>query len=132
MFAMRTLPPPAVSCHGRVANELFYLALGTFVQPGGSTYQHPAADPARGEFVIQEAASPDLSGGSPNNNSMSSVIVTDQHGNVLRRPEQFNFFNTFLPDMGDYMQLNPPISMAFTLGPGGRQLYTFNHETRSK
>jgi len=104
---------------------------GTLIQPGGSTYEHPAADPARGEFIIQEVASPDLFGGAPNNNTMSSVVVTDEHGNVLRRLEQFNFFNIFLLDMGDYVQLNPPASMAFTLGPGGQQLYPFSDAATS-
>lgn len=81
--------------------------------------------------MTQEVASPDFFGGAPNNNSMSSVIVTDEHGNVLRRLEQLNFFNIFLLDMGDYVQLNPSTSTAFTRGPGGQQLYPFNDATGS-
>lgn len=100
---------------------------GTLVQPGGSIYQHPAAIPGTSDFLVQEAAGPDFFGGSPNNNSMSSIIVTDAHGNVLHRFEQFNFYNIFLLDMGDYLQASPATSTAFTLGPRGQQLYPFNY-----
>jgi hypothetical protein len=58
---------------------------------------------------------------------MSSIIVTDAHGNVLHRFEQFNFYNVFLLDMGDYLQASPATSTAFTLGPRGQQLYPFNY-----
>ncbi len=100
---------------------------GTLVQPGGSTYQHPAADPVRQEFLVEEVASPDLFGSTPNNNSMSSVLLTDESGHLLRRIEQFNFFNIFLLDMGDYLQVNSSSATAFALGPGGSQLYPFHY-----
>jgi subtilase family protein len=100
---------------------------GTLIQPGGSVYQHPAADPLRQEFLVEEVASPDFFGGSPNNNTMSSVLVTDESGHVLQRIEQFNFFNIFLFNMGDYLQANPSSATAFALGPGGMQLYPFHY-----
>ncbi len=100
---------------------------GTLVQPGGSSYEHPAAIPGTGDFLVQEVASPDFFGGAPNNNSMSSIIVTDEHGNVLNRFEQFNFFNIFLLDVGDYVQASSATSTAFTLGPSGQQLYPFTY-----
>jgi hypothetical protein len=100
---------------------------GTLIQPGGSTYQHPAAIPGTSDFMVQEVAPPDFFGTSPNNNAMSSIIVTDEHGNVLRRYEQFNFYNIFLLDMGDYLQTSSATSTAFTLGPLGQQLYPFNY-----
>lgn len=92
---------------------------GTLVLPGGSTYEHPAAIAGTSDFLVQEVASPDFFGGAPNNNSMSSIIVADKHGNVLNRFERFNFFNIFLLDMGDYVQASSATSTAFTLGPGG-------------
>jgi hypothetical protein len=100
---------------------------GTLVQPGGSVYEHPAADPARQEFLVKEVGSPDLFGGAPNNNSMSSVLVVDESGKVLQRLEKFNFFNIFLLNMGDYLQVNPGTSTAFALGPGGLQVYPFHY-----
>jgi len=100
---------------------------GTLVQPGGSTYEHPAAVPGTSDFLVQEVASPDFFGGAPNNNTMSSIILTDQRGIVLHRFEQFNFFNIFLLDMGDYVQASSATSKAFTLGPLGQQLYPFSY-----
>jgi hypothetical protein len=100
---------------------------GALIQPGGSTYQQPAADPVHGEFLVEEVASPDEFGGSPNNNSMSSVLVTSESGTVLKRIEAFNFYNIYLLNMGDYLQLNPATSTAFALGPGGTQLYPFHY-----
>ncbi len=94
---------------------------------GGSAYQHPAADPAHGEFVMQEVAPPDLFGTSPNNNAASAVDVIDEHGNLLQRFEQFNFFNIFLLDMGSYLQVSPTTSTGYTLGPGGTQLAPFHY-----
>jgi hypothetical protein len=108
---------------------LYHLGTGSgaLIQPGGSTYQMPAADPAHGEFLVEEVASPDEFGGSPNNNSMSSVLVTNESGTVLKRIEAFNFYNIYLLSMGDYLQLNPTTSTAFALGPGGTQLYPFHY-----
>lgn len=100
---------------------------GTLIQPGGSTYQHPAADPVHGEFLVEEVASPDEFGGAPNNNTMSSVLVTSQSGTVLKRIEAFNFYGINLLNMGDYLQVNPATSTAFALGPGGTQLYPFHY-----
>jgi hypothetical protein len=100
---------------------------GTALSFGGSSYQHPAADPTHGEFLMQEVAPPDLFGTTPNNNAASAVDVVDEHGNLLQRIEQFNFFNIFLLDMGSYLQVSPATSTAYTLGPGGAQLAPFGY-----
>jgi hypothetical protein len=94
---------------------------------GGSSYQHPAADPAHGEFLVQEVAPPDFFGTTPNNNAMSAVDVMDENGNLLKRIEQFSFFNIFLLDMGSYLQVSPATSTGYTLGPGGAQLAPFQY-----
>jgi hypothetical protein len=101
---------------------------GTLVQPGGSTYEQPAADSTRGLFLVREVAPPDFFGGTPNNNAMSAVIVTDEHGTVLRRIEEFNFFRVFLFNMGDYLQLDTSRGTAFTFGPGAQQLFPFSYQ----
>jgi hypothetical protein len=98
---------------------------GTLAQPGGSTYQHPAADSTHGLFAVQEVAPPDFFGEAPNNNAMSSVVIVDEHGTVVRRVEKFNFYNVYTLNMGDYLQLNPSTRTAFTLGPAGQQLFPF-------
>src|SRR5882757_9731715 len=100
---------------------------GTLVTPGGSTYEHPAADSVHGLFAVQEVAPPDFFGESPNNNAMSAVVILDEHGTVVRRIEKFNFYNVFLLNMGDYLQLNPATRTAFTLGPVGQQLFPFTY-----
>jgi hypothetical protein len=99
----------------------------TLVSPGGQIYEFPAATGGTGNFIVDEAVSPDAIGAHPNNNAQSSVIVADAAGNVLHRYEQFNFLNTFLVNMGGYLQVNPTTSRAFTLGPGGAQLHPFTY-----
>jgi hypothetical protein len=112
----------------------FYnLADGTATQvsPGGSGYQHPAT--GNGEYFVEEAGSPDGSlstpgiGYTPNNDSLSSVVVLNQQGQVVQRIEHFNDFNFASAAIGDYLQLNPGTSTGYTLGPGGQQLAPFSY-----
>jgi hypothetical protein len=98
---------------------------GTLVPLNGGIYEHPAVDMTHSEFAVQEVGSPDLYGLTPNNNALSSVVITDENGTVVQRIEKFNFFNIFLLDIGSYLQLNPATRTAYTLGPGGTQLYPF-------
>jgi hypothetical protein len=100
---------------------------GTAHQVGGNGYQHPAVDPNRSEFALQEVASPDFFGEAPNNNAMSSVVIVDEQGNLIRRIEKFNFYDTYLLDMGDYLQLNPRTGMGFTFGYTATQLQPFSY-----
>ncbi len=100
---------------------------GTLATLNGGIYEHPAVDTTHSEFAVQEAGPPDLYGSTPNNNALSSVVVTDEHGTVVQRIEKFNFFNIFLLDIGDYLQLNPATRTAYTLGPGGTQLHPFSY-----
>jgi hypothetical protein len=100
---------------------------GTAESLGGGGYQHPAADPSRSLFVLQEVASPDFSGEAPNNNTMSSIVVVDGNGNLVRRIESFNFYDTYLLDMGAYVQLNPGTGRGFTLAYGAAQLQPFSY-----
>jgi hypothetical protein len=101
----------------------------TAASGGGSGYQHPAADGTHHLFVLQEVAPPDYFGTAPNNNAMSSIVVVDEHGNVLQRIEKFNFYDIYLIDMGSYVQLDPATGTGYTLAPGGWQLYPFDYRT---
>jgi hypothetical protein len=113
----------------------FYnLANGTATQvtPGGANYQYPAH--GNGEFLIEEASSPDASlrtagiGLTPNNDSLSSVLVLNQQGQVVQRIEHFNDFNFFSASIGDFLQLNPGTRTGYTLGPNGQQLVPFSYD----
>ena len=100
---------------------------GTFLTLGGGPYEHPAVDQAHAEFAVQEIAGPDFYGQTSNNNAMSSVITANENGTGIQRIERFNFFNVFLLDFGGYVQLNPATRSAYTLGPGGGQLFPFSY-----
>jgi hypothetical protein len=100
---------------------------GTFLTLGGGPYEHPAVDQAHAEFAIQEIAGPDFYGQTSNNNAMSSVITANENGTGVQRIERFNFFNVFLLDFGGYVQLNPATRSAYTLGPGGGELFPFSY-----
>jgi hypothetical protein len=100
---------------------------GKTLSLGGGTYWHPAVDRGRGLFLMQETAPPDFFGSAPNNNAASAVVVIDEQGNLVRRIEAFNFFNTFLLNAGAYVQVSPTTGTAYTLGPGGAQLYPFDY-----
>jgi hypothetical protein len=102
---------------------------GTFIAPGGQgAYQWPVWIPGTRDFLVEEAVSPDFSGSAPNNNTTSSILVVDENGNVLHRYEQFNFFNTFLFDVGAYIQPSSATSRGFTIGPAGQQLHPFAYQ----
>ncbi|HEX9334915.1 MAG TPA: hypothetical protein VF892_03475, partial [Pseudonocardiaceae bacterium] len=111
------------------------LAAGTATlsSPGGFGYQHPAADPRSGDFVVQEVLSPgaELStpglGATPDDNSVSSVVVLNHQGDVVNRIARFNDFNVFTQIIGDYVQLNPTTRTGYTLGPFGQQLAPFTY-----
>lgn len=112
----------------------FYnLASGTGTQstPGGANYQYPAH--GNGEFLVEEASSPDALlttpgiGLTPNNDSLSSVVVLNQQGQVVQRIEHFNDLNFFSASIGDFLQLNPGTRTGYTLGPNGQQLVPFSY-----
>jgi hypothetical protein len=103
---------------------------GTFIAPGGQgNYEFSAWIPGTHDFLVEEPASPDFSGSTPNNNTLSSVLVVDESGNVVHRYEQFNFFNTFLFDVADYLQPSTATSRAFALGLDGQQLHPLAYQT---
>jgi hypothetical protein len=106
---------------------------GTLASPGGFIYQHPAADAAHHEFVMQEVSSPDENlttpglGAVPNNNARSSMVVLNEQGQVLSRIEQFNFFNVFTSVAGQLTQLAPASQQGYTLGLYGDELQPFSY-----
>jgi hypothetical protein len=114
---------------------IYDLATGQAVRsnPGGGTYQHPAADPRTGDFLAQELLSPGANlstpglGATPDDNSLSAIVVLDQQGHVAKRIERFNDFNVFTFDIGDYLQLNPATRTGYTLGEGGQELAPFQY-----
>ncbi len=107
------------------------LATGStsFVEPGGFSYQDPAADSSRNEFVIQEVAPPGSDGSGPtlNNNSLSAEDVVNDQGTVVSRIAHFNFFDIFTLIGGAQNQLNPARGTGYTFGLFGQQLAPFQY-----
>ena len=118
-----------VATEGGFAIENLTTHTGTFTTPGGNIYQFPTWIPGTQDFLVEEAASPDFYGSTPNNNTQSSILVVDENGNVVHRYEQFDFFGTFLADDGDYIQPSSATSSAFTIGPSGQELHPFTYQT---
>jgi len=117
-----------IGAQGGYSIENLATQSGTFVACGQTGYEFPAWIPGTQDFQIQEPASPDFFGQTPNNNTLSSVLVVDENGNVVHRYEQFNFFNTFLFDVGAYLQPSSANSTAFALGLAGQQLHPFAYQ----
>ena len=118
-----------VGANGGFSIEDLTTHAGTFATPGGQgDYGFSAWIPGTHDFLVEEPASPDFSGSTPNNNTLSSILVADENGNVVHRYEQFNFFNTFLFDVGAYLQPSSATSKAFALGPVGQQLHPFAYQ----
>ena len=77
---------------------------------------------------MQEVSPPDANlqtaglGAVPNNNALSSEIVLNEQGQVVKRIEQFNFFNVFTSIAGQLTQLGPVAGQAYTTGLDGDQV----------
>jgi hypothetical protein len=126
----------AVSQAGDLAIEgsddtvgIYNLATGTSTTatPGGAGYWFPTAIPGTNDFLSAEIESPSGLTAKPDNNGLSSVVLLDDQGKVLRRFQQFNFYNTSFNAMGAYLQVNPSTKTAFTVGPGAGQIVPFSY-----
>lgn len=109
---------------------IYNLATGaaTDANPGGHIYESPTVDTSHSEFLVKEFVSPDASGNTPpNNDTLSSIVVLGENGQVLRRLERFDFFNIFTTIIGHLVQVNPATGTGYTLGPGGQQLAPFSY-----
>jgi hypothetical protein len=106
---------------------------GTLATPGGFVYQHPAANPATRQFLVQEVSPPDANivtpglGAVPNDNALSTEVLLDEQGNVVSRIEQFNFFNVFTSINGQLTQLGSTPGQAYTTGVDGFQVQPFSY-----
>ena len=105
----------------------------TLASPGGFVYQHPATDTAGQEFVVQETSPPDANletaglGAVPNNNALSAEVVLSEQGQVVKRIEQFNFYNVFTTIVGQLTQLGSTAGEAYTTGVDGDQVQPFHY-----
>jgi hypothetical protein len=106
---------------------------GTLATPGGTIYQHPAADATHHEFVMQEVSSPDENlvapglGAVPNDNALSSMVTLNEQGQLVSRVEQCNFFNVFMSIAAQATQLEPATQQGYTLGLDGDGLQPFGY-----
>jgi hypothetical protein len=126
----------AVSQTGNLALEgsdftvgIYDLAAQTLTTsaPGGGGYWFPTAVPGTNDFLSAEVESPGSLAAKPDNNAMSSVVLLDNEGKVVRRFEQFNFYNTPFNAMGAYLQVNQATKTAFTVGPRAGQIVPFSY-----
>jgi hypothetical protein len=102
---------------------------GTFLTPGGSSYQHPADDPGAQEYVVEEVAPPRSTGLGLmlDNNAISAELVINAQGQVVRRIERFQFFNVTTLIAGATTQLNPAAHDGYAFGLDGGQLEPFRY-----
>lgn len=93
----------------------------------GFVYQCPTIIPGTDDLMVEEVASPDFSN-DVNNNAMSSVLILDPNGKILRRYEQFNFTLQNTGKESDCLQFNPSTSTAWTYGQFAMQLQPFSYD----
>ena len=121
---------------------LYDLAAKTSTQldPGGSGYYAPIADSTRGQYLVFEGAGADFFGRlpnphapgniwglTPNNNALSSVLVLNSQGKLIRRIEKFNNTGMFLRATAALLQVNPSTGIAYAIGQDGINLQPFSY-----
>ena len=121
---------------------LYDLAAKTSTQldPGGSGYYAPIADSTRGEYLVFEGAGADFFGRlpnphapgniwglTPNNNALSSVLVLNSQGKLIRRIERFNNTGMLLRATAALLQVNPSTGIAYAIGQDGINLQPFSY-----
>jgi hypothetical protein len=101
---------------------------GTFFPQQQTAYQFPVWIPGTQHFLVQELAGPDFFAAAPNANTLSSVLLVDENGNLVHRFEQFNFFDVFTFGIAAEFQQSSATSQGFALGLGARQLHPFTYQ----
>lgn len=85
---------------------------------------YAAVDQQHGLLLITQLEGNDAA---VNNNVLSSVLVLDENGTVLKAIEQFNFFNAFLPFDSSSLQVNPGTRSGYIWGYLTQQLEPFSY-----
>jgi hypothetical protein len=117
-----------IAAQGGYAVQNLTTHSGTFIPAQQTAYQFPTWIPGTQHFLVEELASPDFFGSAPNANTLSSVLVVDENGNLVHRFEQFNFFNVFTFSFAAELQQSSATSQAFALGPADQQLHPFAYQ----
>jgi hypothetical protein len=97
---------------------------GTHVTMPGQIGLYNAVDPVH-HIVLSEMAGGD--GPAGNNNQMSAVYVYDENGNLLKKVETINMYDTGLPVNANDLQLNFTTRTGFIFGPLAGQIQPFSY-----
>jgi hypothetical protein len=82
------------------------------------------ADQTAHEFLVAQP----VSGDAPtNNNALSSVLVYDESGNLLKTLERFQLNGVYLQFRYDNLQLNPSRHTGYFFGPASQELEPFSY-----
>lgn len=97
--------------------------------PNGAALQYAAVDPKHHLFLVQQTTGPHSFGSytTVNNNGKSVVYVLNEQGDILKKLERFNLYNTFLIIQANNLQVNPLTRTGYIFGPGGQQLEPFKY-----
>ncbi|MBC5805711.1 MAG: S8 family serine peptidase [Candidatus Eremiobacteraeota bacterium] len=94
------------------------------ILPGKFSGFYTAADQSAHQFAVEQTTSADFP---TNNNALSSVLVLDESGNIVKSMERFNLYNTFLTVNANNLQLNPARRSGYIFGPLAQQLEPFTY-----
>lgn len=83
---------------------------------------YTVADPVHHLFLIAQTVPPDVD---VNNNSLSSIYLLDEQGNIRARYARFSMFNTYFGLHANNLQINPETRTGYTIGLSGAQLEPF-------
>lgn len=85
---------------------------------------YTVADPLHHLFLMAQPVPPDVD---VNNNSLSSIYVLDEQGNILTQYRRFSMFNLFFSFQANSLQINPSTRTGYTIGLEGAQLEPFKY-----
>jgi hypothetical protein len=94
------------------------------IMPGFGGGVFPMADSTRGRFLIAEVLSADSF---TNDNSLSSIFVYDENGNLIKTIERFFLFNVGVGGGANDLQVNTITGRGYMIGPEAMQLEPFKY-----
>jgi hypothetical protein len=106
---------------------IYNLATNTASQvilPGAENGFYTMTDPTHSLFLVEQTVNADFR---TNNNSVSSVLVYDESGNLQKQISKFDLFNTFLTINTNNLQVNQSRRLGYLIGPGQQELAPFGY-----
>ena len=97
---------------------------GTLTTIPGFNNIYVAVDEQHSQLLVTQLQGEDAA---INNNALSSVLVLGEDGTLIKRMEQFNFFNGFIPFESSGLQVNPGTRTGYAWGYLLQQLEPFSY-----